>query len=315
MASGDWVSKTLIDLIYNPEVSERGMNCVAFASGSGTNFEQAVLEAKESKKRFSIGLLLTDKERKDGEIIGAIKRAEKLGVPYRILNGFKFCGSWQEAKETPEGIFEYQRKSTHFDLKLLEIIHEYEDESTGETTFDLAILAGYMRFVRAPLLRRFDNRIINVHPARLDVFNEDETRKFVGDNAVYDALSSGETKTRSSIFLVDSGEDSGPILTSGPWINYEVTYEGELSLTEESASKHQEKQKAASDWPALRFTLRAISEGRFGLHKEKFWSDGNPVVTFDQRETPYHGIELKLTDNSYEPFIRTKTDELIQINK
>ena len=308
MASSDWVSPTLIDLIYGPSVSGVGMNCVAFASGSGTNFEQAVLEAKGSEKRFSIDLLVTDKEESKGKEIGAIGRAKKLDVPYRTLNGFKFCGSWQKAKTTSEGIFEYLRKSTEFDMEILKLIQAYETEK--EITFDLAILAGYMRLVKAPLLRRFNNRVINVHPARLDVLNEDGTRKFVGDNAVYDALKSGETKTRSSIFLVDSGEDSGTILTSGPW----VSYDEELPITEESASRHQDIQKAVSDWPALIFTLRAISEGRFGLHREKFWPDGNPIVTFDGRELPYQGIELKLTQKGYEPFFRTEKCEFIKFD-
>lgn len=85
--------------------------------------------------------------------------------------------------------------------------------------------------------------------------------------------------------MLDSETDAGAILVSGPWLEYE----GERPVTHAAADKHQDKQKAASDWPALKFALKAISRGEFGLHPRKFHPDGNPVVVYCSDEMPYEG--------------------------
>ena len=61
---------------------------------------------------------------------------------------------------------------------------------------------------------------------------------------------------------------------------------------QESADVHQSLQKKLSDWPALRFALREIANGKFSLHKKRFHKDGNPVVVYDGCEMPYCGYEI-----------------------
>ncbi|VVB81572.1 Uncharacterised protein [uncultured archaeon] len=64
------------------------------------------------------------------------------------------------------------------------------------------------------------------------------------------------------------------------------------TLDAELADAHQELQKKVSDWPAERFALRAIANGKIGLHKSKRHPDGNPVVVFEHVEMPYGGFNM-----------------------
>lgn len=271
--------------LHNPQEK---MRVVAFASGSGTNFREAVLESRKEESNFSLELLVTDKESdKEGKRIGALEYAEQFGVLALTLNGYRACGSWKQARESVEGIRRYQQRAEAFNYSLYEKIHEFE--YAHGFCFDFALLAGYMRLFQGALLRRFQNRAVNVHPADLSIRTIEGGRRYVGENAVYDTLVAGEAKTRSSIILVDAATDAGALLVSGPW----VSYTGERPVTQESADAHQRKQKETSDWPALRFALREIAQGNFALSQEKFHRDGNPVVMYKSDALPYEGFVLE----------------------
>ena len=69
---------------------------------------------------------------------------------------------------------------------------------------ELVILAGFMRRLKAPVLEAFPKRVLNVHPSLLP--------NYPGLCAWKQALGAGETKTGSTIHLVDEGLDTGPIL-------------------------------------------------------------------------------------------------------
>lgn len=61
-------------------------------------------------------------------------------------------------------------RSGAFQTKLEpEIEEELADELTRAGA-ELVVLAGYMRVVKAPLLRRFSGRMINIHPSLLPAF-------------------------------------------------------------------------------------------------------------------------------------------------
>ena len=66
------------------------------------------------------------------------------------------------------------------------------------------VLAGYMRILSAPFVRRFRGRIINIHPAILPAFP--------GAKAVEDALAHGVKLSGCTVHLVDEVLDGGPIL-------------------------------------------------------------------------------------------------------
>jgi len=66
------------------------------------------------------------------------------------------------------------------------------------------VLAGYMRILSAPFVRRFAGRIINIHPSLLPAFP--------GAHAVEDALAYGVKVSGCTVHLVDEVLDGGPIL-------------------------------------------------------------------------------------------------------
>ncbi len=68
----------------------------------------------------------------------------------------------------------------------------------------LIVLAGFMELLGPPFVRRFEGRIINVHPSLLPAFP--------GVGAIEQALSYGVRITGVTIHFVDEGVDSGPIL-------------------------------------------------------------------------------------------------------
>jgi phosphoribosylglycinamide formyltransferase-1 len=69
---------------------------------------------------------------------------------------------------------------------------------------DLVISAGFMKLVGPEFLARFQGRMINTHPALLP--------SFPGVHGPRDALTYGVKITGATVFLVDSGVDSGVIL-------------------------------------------------------------------------------------------------------
>jgi len=69
---------------------------------------------------------------------------------------------------------------------------------------DLVVSAGFMRLLGPAFLDRFGGRVVNSHPSLLPAFP--------GAHAVRDALAHGVTVTGATLFVVDAGVDSGPIV-------------------------------------------------------------------------------------------------------
>ncbi|MEZ5074934.1 MAG: phosphoribosylglycinamide formyltransferase [Solirubrobacterales bacterium] len=78
---------------------------------------------------------------------------------------------------------------------------------------ELVVLAGYMQLLSDAFVRRYRNRIVNVHPALLPAFP--------GLDAIGQALAHGVRVTGVTVHFVDEGVDSGPILLQRP---IELTY-------------------------------------------------------------------------------------------
>ena len=177
--------------------------------------------------------------------------------------------------------------------------------------FDLIVLGGYMRLIKEPLLEDFPDRIINVHPADLTILTSEGKRKYVGGNAVYDALKAGETSTRSSVIIVDLVRDAdkkimadhGEIITMGNSVSIDSKFaelpEEEKRIQLKSyAKRHQEEQKRESDWPALTTALELIADGRVALGETRnHFNEWRTVYIKNHRgifePMPYGGLEVE----------------------
>lgn len=83
-----------------------------------------------------------------------------------------------------------------WDTELAEIVGAFDP--------DLVASAGFMKLLGEAFLARFGGRTINTHPSLLP--------SFPGMRAAADALAAGVKVSGATVFLVDSGTDTGRIL-------------------------------------------------------------------------------------------------------
>ena len=87
-----------------------------------------------------------------------------------------------------------------FDTELGEILSEYE--------VDLVCLAGFMRLIPVDVVRTFEGRMLNIHPALLPKFGG----KGMWGMKVHEAvLQAGETQTGCTVHYVSERYDEGAI--------------------------------------------------------------------------------------------------------
>ncbi|HEV8088619.1 MAG TPA: phosphoribosylglycinamide formyltransferase [Actinomycetota bacterium] len=77
-------------------------------------------------------------------------------------------------------------------------------DALTERGVDVIVSAGYMRLLGSPVVERWRDRWLNVHPALLP--------SFPGTHAVADALAAGVKVTGVTVHLVDAGVDTGPVV-------------------------------------------------------------------------------------------------------
>lgn len=83
-----------------------------------------------------------------------------------------------------------------YDKKIVEALKPYN--------IDLICLAGYMRIVTPELIKAYENKIINIHPALLPSFK--------GLHAQKQALEYGVKYSGCTVHFVDEGMDNGAII-------------------------------------------------------------------------------------------------------
>lgn len=244
-----------IHTLYSPS-QNKPMHVVVFGSGLGTNLEALIRAQGELKNSsgtplFEIKALFTDCKCRLHEI------AERERIPliyHSFVDFFKKSGT--TSKDDPA-----MREA--YDKKNVALLNKCARDNGFSV--DLIFLAGYMRLLHSPLLEAYKYKILNVHPADLTILDGEGRRQYVGANAIYEALMNGETRTRSSVILIDADVDTGPIIVSGPWINYTEGY----PVTIKRAESHQDKQKFVSDWRACIEAVRLISEGKIGIDESR----------------------------------------------
>jgi phosphoribosylglycinamide formyltransferase-1 len=146
---------------------------VVLVSGEGTNL-QALIDACEDEG-YGAAVVAVGADRDN---IGALDRAVRHDIPVftRKVRDFTSRPDWDQA--------------------LTDACQHYEP--------DLIVSAGFMKLVGKPFLSVFGGRFLNTHPALLP--------SFPGMHGVREALEYGVKVTGCTVFLVDEGIDSGPVL-------------------------------------------------------------------------------------------------------
>lgn len=92
----------------------------------------------------------------------------------------------------------------HFRTRLEPAVEEELVQLLRDSEVELVALAGFMRVLKAPMLKAFPRRILNIHPSLLP--------KFPGLEAWKQALAAGETMTGCTVHYVDEKIDHGDII-------------------------------------------------------------------------------------------------------
>jgi phosphoribosylglycinamide formyltransferase-1 len=140
------------------------------ASGAGTNL-QAILDRVHGRHGVEVVAVASDQPGAQ-----ALERAERAGV---------------ETAEFPLGVDRAGRDAAIADW-------------LADRDVELVVLAGYMALLDPAFLRRFPQRVINVHPALLPAFP--------GLHAIEQALAYGVKVFGVTVHFVDEGVDSGPVI-------------------------------------------------------------------------------------------------------
>jgi phosphoribosylglycinamide formyltransferase 1 len=142
-------------------------------SGGGTNL-QALLDAT-ADPAYGAAVVAVGADR---EGIEGLARAERSGVPTFVHKVGDF-GSREE-----------------WDRTLTDTVASYDP--------DLVVLAGFMKLVGSEFLGKLAGRVVNTHPALCPAFP--------GTSGPADALAYGVKVTGATLFVVDEGVDTGPII-------------------------------------------------------------------------------------------------------
>lgn len=146
---------------------------VVLVSGAGTNL-QALIDACADPS-YGAQVVAVGADRGD---IEGLARAERAGIPTFV----------HKLGEHPE--------RADWDRALTAAVAAYEP--------DVVVLAGFMKLVGAAFLERFDGIVVNTHPALCP--------SFPGTSGPADALAYGVKVTGATLFVVDAGVDTGPIV-------------------------------------------------------------------------------------------------------
>jgi len=160
-------------------------------SGEGTNL-QAILDTVHGHEGTEVVCVGSNKPRARG-----LERAREAGVETGVFES----GSYRERAERDSAMGDW--------LEAHDI--------------DLLVLAGFMEILSAEFIRRFEGRIVNVHPSLLPAFP--------GIRAIEQAIEAGVRVSGVTVHFVDEGVDSGPIILQQA---FELPYPADIDATEEA---------------------------------------------------------------------------------
>lgn len=140
---------------------------------------EAILKSIKRKKiPINPAVIISNKSDAKG-----LKIAQRLGIKTEVIKSKDFKGSRLD-----------------YDKKIISTLEKY-----GVTPKNgLVCLAGFMRIISPEFVKKYKNRIINIHPALLPAFP--------GLDAQKQAIAYGSKYSGCTVHFVDSGVDTGPII-------------------------------------------------------------------------------------------------------
>ncbi|MDH3766535.1 MAG: phosphoribosylglycinamide formyltransferase [Nitrosopumilus sp.] len=154
------------------------LNLGILISGRGSNMESILKSIKKQKIPIRPSIVISNKPDAKG-----LKIAAKLGIKTEIVQSKGFKGNRWE-----------------YDKKIISVLTKH-----GVTPENgLVCLAGFMRIISPEFVKKYKNKIINIHPALLPSFPGIDSQK--------QALEYGVKYSGCTVHFVDSGMDTGAII-------------------------------------------------------------------------------------------------------
>jgi len=152
-----------------------------FISGGGSNLQSLIDASKAGRLSAEVVLVVSNKANAYG-----LERARNEGIDTFVYNPKNYR----------------TREEAHSDL--MEMLEEYGAEYIA--------LAGYLKLLPEPVVRKFQGRITNIHPALLPKYGG----KGMYGHYVHEAvIEAGDKESGVTIHLVDEIYDNGRILMQG----------------------------------------------------------------------------------------------------
>ena len=141
-----------------------------FISGRGTNLKSLINFSKKKKEKIKIALVVTNNRNAKGLVF-----AKKNNIKFLAVN------------------YKNKRKAESEILKKL-----------SKNNIELVCLAGFMKILSKKIIKKYKNKILNIHPSLLP--------KYKGLNTHKRVIINKETYTGCTVHLVNSKLDSGKII-------------------------------------------------------------------------------------------------------
>lgn len=195
-------------------------------SGGGTNL-QAIIDAVAQRKVTNTEIAAVISNNKNAY---ALERAKKAGIEAVCISPKDF-----DSRE-------------EFNEKLIEKIDSLQ--------LDLIVLAGCLVVLPEKLIKKYPNKIINIHPSLIPSFCG---TGYYGLKVHEKALERGVKVTGATCHFVDTGTDTGPIIFQQP---VEV-------VEDDTPETLQRRVMEQAEWVILPKAIHAIANGRVTVEGNK----------------------------------------------
>ena len=148
-----------------------------FVSGGGSNFQAILDQISAGRISGEVVLVISDKPS-----AYALTRAQNAGIE-----------TWAYEKR--------QYTKPELEQKICDILEKYK--------VDFCVLAGYLSILGASVIRKYPNKIINIHPSLIPSFCG---MGFYGKHVHQGVLDYGAKVSGATVHFVDEGADTGPII-------------------------------------------------------------------------------------------------------
>jgi folate-dependent phosphoribosylglycinamide formyltransferase PurN len=237
--------------LHNPENGV--LRIVGLMSGSGTNLRkilehETALKKKEGSAPYRVTVIFSDNH---------TSRAPEIGRDYNLPIIIRDIKAYYKAHGLPRRDMTLRAE---FDRETVEVLSCFNARC--------AVYAGYMSIASSVLINAFLG--VNVHPADLSLTINGK-RRWVGDNAVIDAIRAGEKTICSTTHLIEPEVDEGKILMISRPLEVQIPPQKNLknpSDAKEIAQENQERLKKAGDWIIFPKTIEYLARGFYAADAE-----------------------------------------------